>query len=85
MSEPELPCDFSFGGVEMSALVFFGEVYLVGDWEGVAGLVAHGFILDIIVLCFCWDQSSTTAKNQDLPPARDGGLDFGEKLEKNEN
>ena len=52
MSEPELPCDFSFGGVEMSSLVFFGEVYLVGDWEGVAGLVAHGFILDIIC-CAC--------------------------------
>ena len=52
MGESELPCDFSFGGVEMTSLVFFGEVYLVGDWEGVSGF-GHGLL--VCKLCCGWD------------------------------
>lgn len=49
VSESEFPYDFTFGAVEMSAFVFFGEVYLVGDGEGVAGWI-HGLYLIFSVL-----------------------------------
>lgn len=50
VSESEFPYDFTFGAVEMSAFVFFGEVYLVGDGEGVAGWIHGLYVLIFSVL-----------------------------------
>ena len=41
MDESEFPSDFTFGGVEVTSFVFFGEVYSVGDGELVVWWGSH--------------------------------------------